>query len=358
MSYRIKLLLKIFSTLYLFPRSCSKMSSANEVLETLKTELNAVLVSGGRETSMRELAADYQDLIRKPIPYREAGFTSVADLLQGIPDAVNCRWINGELRVSAVVISELNGRVARLVSLNKVKPKSSYRRMQRPMRFQEHPNFMPATCPPAFRTINYRSASTPINDPLRPVSLNNPSAFMPVNDSSARVSLDKPSVHTRVNDSSAHASLDEPSVRIPVNDSSTHVSLDEPSVCIPVNDSSAHVSLDEPSVRLPVNDAVSAASLNNIEKDKHKFSMLRGKIIELMLGYRGGLKGSQFVDAFAKRFGNYRLLTDTGYESIAKLLSTMPDVVEVCNMENGEDFVVRSKRRRGKSYSNFCLLCC
>lgn len=332
MSYRIKLLLKMFSSLYLLPRSSSKMSSANELREILKMELNAVLVSGGRETSLRQLAADYHDLNRKPIPYREAGYTSIADLVQGIPDAVCCRWINGELRVSAVVKDGLNGRVARLVGLNKVKPKSSYRRMQRPMRFNEHPNSMPTTSPPTFTTINHRSASVPIDGPSKPVSLNNPSSAV-----------------TPVNDSSAHMSLDEPSVHMPVNDTT-------PSAVTPVNDSSVHVSLDEPSVRVPVNDAALSPSSSDTAMDERRFTVLRGMIMELMLSYRNGLKGSQFVDAFAKRFGNYRLLTDTGCKSIGKLLETMPDVVEVCIIGNGEDFVVRGKRQPDKSYSNFFLL--
>jgi len=223
------------------------MASTNDLILTLKKEINSILVSAGAEVTLRQLEVDYHALIGKAIPYREAGRTSLEELILSMPDAVTTRWWNGELKLCAIT-NERNEHVAKLVSLAKNKPKTSYR-----------PN----------RKSSIRQHQQP------PLS----------------------SMTTRNNFASVRTT----------------------------------------------NTAASNADYN----------MLRGEILNLMLGYRKGLEGSQFADAYAKRYGNFRKLSDSGFPTILAMLQSMPDVVDIEFHE--KEYKVHGKLGQRKPNGKFAI---
>src|SRR6218665_46544 len=223
------------------------MASTNDLILKLKKEINSILVSAGAEVTLRQLEVDYHALIGKAIPYREAGDTSLEELILSMPDAVTTRWWNGELKLCAIT-NERNEHVAKLVSLAKNKPKTSYR-----------PN----------RKSSIRQHQQP------PLS----------------------SMTTRNNFASVRTT----------------------------------------------NTAASNADYN----------MLRGEILNLMLGYRKGLEGSQFADAYAKRYGNFRKLSDSGFPTILAMLQSMPDVVDIEFHE--KEYKVHGKLGQRKPNGKFAI---
>lgn len=215
------------------------MTSSSDIISTLKKEINSVLISAGREITVGQLTVDYFDLIRKQIAFREAGYASLEEFLLSMPDALSTRWVNGELRLRAVT-NELNGQIAKLVSLSKNKPKTKYR-PKSPGQRSYHNNAAYATKVPSLF----------------------PDGVYPI---------------------------------------------------------------------------VATTAKNNAD-----FSMLRGEIISLMLCYKYGLKVSQFTEAYAKRFGNYKRLTQTAYPNVLELLKAMPDVVDIESVENSSDYIAHGK---------------
>lgn len=231
------------------------MANTDDLISTLKKEINSILVSAGTEMSLRQLEVDYHDIIRKAIPYREAGHTSLEELVLSMPDAVMTRWWNGELKLSAIT-NVCNEHVAKLVSLSKNKPKTSYRTNRKSL---------PRPCQ------QLMSLPGPYQQPL----LSN--------------------MTTR-------------------------------------------------------NNTVSVKTTNfTIAGSNADYNMLRGEILNLMLGYRYGLLGSKFTEAFAKRYGNYKKLANSGFPSNLALLQSMPDVVDIEFHQNSTDFTVRGKLGQKKT---------
>lgn len=67
-------------------------------------------------------------------------------------------------------------------------------------------------------------------------------------------------------------------------------------------------------------------------------SVIRGKVKELLYSYSSGLKASQFMEAYARRFGHY--LNLYGYKSELELLRSMSDLVDLQSMDETDDDVL------------------
>ena len=90
------------------------------------------------------------------------------------------------------------------------------------------------------------------------------------------------------------------------------------------------------------------------------YHILRGRIQELLYAYKSGIKLSQFMEAYAKRFGQYVNLLSIGFTSIHELLESMKDIVDIKPIECS-DFMVQSKWRP-TAFQGFCIViydeCC
>jgi len=75
------------------------------------------------------------------------------------------------------------------------------------------------------------------------------------------------------------------------------------------------------------------------------YRILRGQIQELLYAYRSGIKISQFMEAFAKRFGHYINLLSIGFASVHELLESMQDIIDIIPIVSSDDFTACSKLR-------------
>jgi len=85
------------------------------------------------------------------------------------------------------------------------------------------------------------------------------------------------------------------------------------------------------------------------------YRILRGRIQELLYAYKNGIKLSQFLEAFANRFGHYIDLLSIGFTSIHELLESMNDIIDIKPVASSDDFIIESKLR--PSASEFQCLC-
>lgn len=265
------------------------MANSNKLVSTLKIDINSVLVSAGAEITLRQLEVDYCVIIGSAIPYREAGHTSVEELVLSMPDAVITRWWNGELKLRAVT-NLGNEQLVKFVGLAKNKPKTSYR-----------PN--KKSLPARYQQSLLSNMSTQNNTRQHPLLSN----MTTQNNTHQQPLL---SSMTTGNNTPQQPLLSTMTTR---------------------------------------NDMASVKTTNLTKAGSNAdYNMLRGEILNLMLGYRYGLPGSKFAEAFAKRYGNYRKLSDSGFPSILVMLQSMPDVVDIEFNENNTDFTVRGKRGQKK----------
>jgi len=73
------------------------------------------------------------------------------------------------------------------------------------------------------------------------------------------------------------------------------------------------------------------------------YYILRGRIQGLLFAYKSGIKLSQFLEAYAKRFGQYINLSTIGFTTVRELLESMNDIVDIRLSPSGDDFIVQSK---------------
>ena len=87
------------------------------------------------------------------------------------------------------------------------------------------------------------------------------------------------------------------------------------------------------------------------------YHILRGRIQELLFAYKSGIKLSQFMEAFAKRFGQYINLLSIGFTSVHELLESMNDIIDMKPIESNGDFFVLSKLRPSAAVSQgLCIM--
>jgi len=87
------------------------------------------------------------------------------------------------------------------------------------------------------------------------------------------------------------------------------------------------------------------------------YHILRGKIQELLYSYKSGIKLSQFMEAFARRFGQYINLLSIGFTTVRELLESMNDITEISPVVSGDEFIVESKLRPSAAvFQGLCTL--
>jgi len=87
------------------------------------------------------------------------------------------------------------------------------------------------------------------------------------------------------------------------------------------------------------------------------YHILRGRIQELLYAYKSGIKLSQFLEAFAKRFGQYINLLSIGFTNVHELLESMNDIIDVKPIASSDDFIVQSKLRPSAAvFQGFCIM--
>jgi len=90
------------------------------------------------------------------------------------------------------------------------------------------------------------------------------------------------------------------------------------------------------------------------QTNSSEYHILRGQIQGLLYSYKSGIRLSQFLEAFAKRFGHYINLSNIGFTSVRELLESMKDVVDVKQL--ADDFIVQSKVGPHATFQGFCNL--
>jgi len=89
------------------------------------------------------------------------------------------------------------------------------------------------------------------------------------------------------------------------------------------------------------------------QTNSSEYHILRGQIQGLLYGYKGGIRLSKFLEAFAKRFGHFLNLSNIGFTSVRELLESMKDIVDV--QASGDDFIVQSKvGSHAATFQGFC----
>ena len=93
------------------------------------------------------------------------------------------------------------------------------------------------------------------------------------------------------------------------------------------------------------------------QTNSSEYRILRGQIQGLLFAYKNGLKVSQFLEAFALRYGQYINLFHYGFSSIYELLESMNDIITIQPLASGDDFIVQSKfGPSDASFEGFCVL--
>jgi len=95
------------------------------------------------------------------------------------------------------------------------------------------------------------------------------------------------------------------------------------------------------------------------QTNSSEYRILRGRVQGLLYAYPSGMKLSQFMEAFALRFGHYINLCDIGFTSIRELLESMDDIASLKPLaSDDDDFIVSSKLGANFTHSlqGLCLL--
>ena len=85
-------------------------SRGNEALDRLRLEVTknvrALLISAPNGLTVAEMQRDYNNMIGKPLPFRELGYKTPLDMLKDLPNVTRPTWENGVLvlRGKAVII--------------------------------------------------------------------------------------------------------------------------------------------------------------------------------------------------------------------------------------------------------------
>lgn len=85
-------------------------SRGNEALDRLRLEVTknvrALLISAPNGLTVAEMQRDYNNMIGKPLPFREMGYKTPLDMLKDLPNVTRPTWENGVLvlRGEAVII--------------------------------------------------------------------------------------------------------------------------------------------------------------------------------------------------------------------------------------------------------------
>lgn len=79
------------------------------------------------------------------------------------------------------------------------------------------------------------------------------------------------------------------------------------------------------------------------QTNSSEYRILRGQIQGLLYAEKSGIRLSQFLELFAKRFGHYINLSNIGFTSVRELLESMKDIVDVQVSASDNDFIVQCK---------------
>lgn len=78
-------------------------SSSSQDLETVKTEIRAIILSSKNSLTEQQLEKDYRKMAdSKGIPYRILGYRSLQDFLESIPDVVRLNTRHSPYLISGV----------------------------------------------------------------------------------------------------------------------------------------------------------------------------------------------------------------------------------------------------------------
>lgn len=76
-----------------------KSSRGNDGNEALRLEVTknvrALLISAPNGLTVAEIQRDYNNMIGKPLPFREMGYKAPLDLLKDLPNVTRPTWENG-----------------------------------------------------------------------------------------------------------------------------------------------------------------------------------------------------------------------------------------------------------------------
>lgn len=92
------------------------------------------------------------------------------------------------------------------------------------------------------------------------------------------------------------------------------------------------------------------------QTNSSEYHILRGQIQGLLYAYKSGIKLTEFMEAFAVRFGQYINLFNIGFTSVRELLESMNDVIDIKPLASSEEFIVQSKSGPfAAAFQGFCI---
>ena len=65
--------------------------------QQVSKNIRALLISARNGLSVAEMQRDYHNMLGKPLPFREMGYTTLLDLLKDLPNVTRPTWENGVL---------------------------------------------------------------------------------------------------------------------------------------------------------------------------------------------------------------------------------------------------------------------
>ena len=77
--------------------ACEPEGTRAKQREMVSRNIQALLISAPHGLSVREIQSDYAQMIGKPLPFRDLGFSTILDLLKALPEVARPSWVNGEL---------------------------------------------------------------------------------------------------------------------------------------------------------------------------------------------------------------------------------------------------------------------
>ncbi|XP_078343727.1 tudor domain-containing protein 5-like isoform X2 [Oculina patagonica] len=120
-------------------KSDETLSRGNDAKEVLRKEVTkhvrALLISAPNGLTVAEMQTDYNNMIKKPLPFRELGYKTPIDLLKDLPNVTRPTWENGVLILRGIADATTR-HIASLVARQK---KSSAKRKTRVTTYRPEP---------------------------------------------------------------------------------------------------------------------------------------------------------------------------------------------------------------------------
>ncbi|XP_014662464.1 PREDICTED: tudor domain-containing protein 5-like [Priapulus caudatus] len=320
------------------------MGDAVKLMEKLKKEVRAVLLTSKSGLTVYELEKDYADMMSRPLPYRELGFGNVTDLCRSMSDVVSISMIRGKV-VLVGIPDKATEHVARLVQgqKNSGRPRgrlAATRRPDRPMyrasNVQQF-NSMPSNRVKHDTTLTVAPAD--LRARFHELLESKPEGIYMANISTAyQRKFGVPLLVSKYGfDSVLNLLRGMPDtvelVNLPEGGYTVYGRGRRTNALLSWRDQSSSAAASR-----PVRSGAIGKGIAQIESDTARnitVTDLHRHFRELLLAYPDGLSMGNIGFAYERRFGLQLTLSNYGFTSFKRMLKTMPDVVDLVDLPEG-----------------------